>query len=197
MQIQNGARALTGSACLNKPEIAFRDALQATFGPLDWLPIPDGTIHRFDVPGDKTGSANGWYLLFADGIASGCFGSWKAGCTHTWSSREAANPIEAEQLRQRIERAKEQREADRTRRQVATARFACTPWQSSRVPRRLECCLICPNRAKQPGRNCRRSFASSADSADGEAAHAASFPARNVRRPRETSPEGLKQTNPS
>lgn len=131
MQIQNGARALTGSACLNKPEIAFRDALQATFGPLDWLPIPDGTIHRFDVPGDKTGSANGWYLLFADGIASGCFGSWKAGCTHTWSSREAANPIEAEQLRQRIERAKEQREADRTRRQVATARYAGRVWSNA------------------------------------------------------------------
>lgn len=29
------------------PEIQFRDALRATFGPLDWLPEPDGAIHRF------------------------------------------------------------------------------------------------------------------------------------------------------
>ena len=57
--------------------IAFRDELQAVFGPLDWLPEADSGIHRFHVPGDKAGKLNGWYVLFADGIASGCFGSWK------------------------------------------------------------------------------------------------------------------------
>ena len=32
---------------------AFRDALQASYGPLDWLPVADGTIRRFHVPGDR------------------------------------------------------------------------------------------------------------------------------------------------
>ena len=56
MNIQNGACAPMGSACLEKAELAFRDALQATFGPLDWLPVADGTIHRFRVPDDKPGT---------------------------------------------------------------------------------------------------------------------------------------------
>jgi len=132
MTIQNGARALRGSACLEKPELAFRDALQADFGPLDWLPIPDGTIHRFHVPGDKAGTLNGWYVLYLDGIASGAFGSWKAGACHTWSSRKPADPLEAQLVHQRIERAREQREADQTRRQIAAASYAGTLWTEAR-----------------------------------------------------------------
>jgi len=82
--------------------IQFRDAMQAELGPLDLLPEPDGQLHRFHVPGDKQGSLNGWYLLFLDGIASGCFGSWKAAGSYRWSSRAPADHREAEQLRQRI-----------------------------------------------------------------------------------------------
>lgn len=59
--------------------VLFRDALQAAYGPLDWLPVPDGAIHRFRVPEDKPGTLNGWYVLYLDGIASGAFGSWKSG----------------------------------------------------------------------------------------------------------------------
>lgn len=131
MKIQNGAHALTGSACLEKPELAFRDDLQATFGPLDWLPIPDGTIHRFRVPGDRAGSLNGWYVLYLDGIASGAYGSWKAGACHTWSSRKPADPLEAQLVAQRIERAREQREADQTRRHIATASYAGRVWSEA------------------------------------------------------------------
>ncbi|SEJ43706.1 putative DNA primase/helicase, partial [Azotobacter beijerinckii] len=40
--------------------ILFRDELQSVFGPLDWMPDPDGQIHRFHVPGDRSGSRNGW-----------------------------------------------------------------------------------------------------------------------------------------
>ena len=87
----------------------FRDALQMVYGPLDWLPEPDGGIHRFNVPGDKAGTLNGWYVLYLDGIASGAFGSWKAGSAHTWCSREPLDAREAEQVRQRIEQAKRQR----------------------------------------------------------------------------------------
>lgn len=56
--------------------IQFHEVLQNAFGPLDFLPIPDGQIHRLHVPG----SLRGWYLFRVDGgTASGCFGSWKAG----------------------------------------------------------------------------------------------------------------------
>ena len=111
---------------------AFRDELQSVFGPLEWMPQTDGGIHRFHVPGDRPGSQNGWYVLFADGIASGCFGSWKAGSSHTWSSREPANPLEAEQVRQRIEQARQQREAEQHQRQQQAADYAARLWRDAR-----------------------------------------------------------------
>lgn len=111
--------------------IQFRDALQGTFGLLDWLPEPDGAIRRFHVPGDKHGSVNGWYLLFADGIASGCFGSWKEGTSHTWSSRAPADHLEAQLIRQRIEQAKRQREAEQHQRQQAAAEYAGRLWHKA------------------------------------------------------------------
>jgi len=112
--------------------ILFRDALQSVYGPLDWLPIPDGAIHRFHVPGDKPGSENGWHVLYLDGIASGAFGSWKAGGTHTWSSREPADHREAEQVRQRIEQVRQQREAEQQRRQLKASNLAQRWWSDAR-----------------------------------------------------------------
>lgn len=117
---------------MNDPEILFRDALQSVYGPLDWLPVSDGEIHRFHVPGDKSGSLNGWYTLYADGIASGAFGSWKAGGTSTWCSREPADHREAEQVRQRIEQARRQREAEQQRRQHKAAKMAQRWWRDAR-----------------------------------------------------------------
>lgn len=131
MTSQNGARAPRGSACLEKAELAFRDALQATFGPLDWLPVADGTIHRFRVPDDKPGTLNGWYVLHLDGIASGAFGSWKAGGSNTWSSRKPADPMEAVLIRQRVEQARHQRRAEQHRRQRAAAIEAQRQWGAS------------------------------------------------------------------
>lgn len=110
---------------------AFLEAMQATFGPLDWLPIPDGNFHRFHVPGDKPRSKNGWYLLFADDLPSGVFGSWKVGGSNTWSSREPANHYEAQQIAQRIEQARLQREAEQHQRQQATAEYANRVWRDA------------------------------------------------------------------
>ncbi|MQT89472.1 toprim domain-containing protein [Pseudomonas helleri] len=112
--------------------ILFRDALQSVYGPLDWLPVPDGAIHRFRVPDDKPGSLNGWYVLYLDGIASGAFGSWKAGGTNTWSSREPHNNHEAEQVRQRIEQARRQREDEQRKRQLKAANVAQRWWRDAR-----------------------------------------------------------------
>lgn len=110
----------------------FRDKLATIFGTMDWLPVADGSIHRFHVPGDKTGTQNGWYVLFADGIASGSFGSWKAGSSHTWSSRKPANPLEAQLIGQRIAQAKYQRDAEQHQRQQATAEYANRLWRDAR-----------------------------------------------------------------
>lgn len=112
--------------------MAFLAALQSMFGLLSWLPVADGSIHRFHVPGDRTGSKNGWYVLFLDGIASGCFGSWKAGTSHTWSSRKPADPLEATLIRQRIEQARRQREAEQHQRQQTTAAYAKRRWRDAR-----------------------------------------------------------------
>lgn len=110
---------------------AFRDALQASYGPLNWLPVADGTIRRFHVPGDKAGTLNGWYVLHLDGIASGAFGSWKAGGSHTWSSRKPADPFEADLIARRIEQARRQREAEQHQRQQAAAIEAQRQWDAS------------------------------------------------------------------
>lgn len=112
---------------------AFRAALQATYGPLEWLPIPDSSIHRFHVPGDKAGTLNGWYVLHPDGIAAGAFGSWKdGGHWHQWSSREPVTAQEAEQMRQRIELVRRQREAEQHQRQQAAAEYAARLWRDAR-----------------------------------------------------------------
>lgn len=114
------------------PEIQFREALQAAFGSVDWLPEPDGTIHRFKVPGDKPGTLNGWYVLFLDGIASGAFGSWKdVGTWHNWSIRKPSDYLEADLIRQRIEHAKSQREAEQAHRQASAASYAKRLWKEA------------------------------------------------------------------
>jgi putative DNA primase/helicase len=111
----------------------LRDTLQSHYGPLDWLPIPDGSIHRFRVPGDKPSTLNGAYQLFPDGIASGWFGTWKDGGNwHTWSSRKPADHLEAQLIRQRIEQAQRQREAEQHQRQQAAAEYANRLWRDAR-----------------------------------------------------------------
>jgi len=65
---------------------AFRDAMHgAGITPPDRIE-PDGALHRFHVEGDRSGSANGWYLLHLDGRAAGAFGSWKTGVFSKWAA---------------------------------------------------------------------------------------------------------------
>lgn len=117
---------------MTEATILFREALQSVYGPLDWLPVPDGAIHRFRVPDDKPGTLNGWYVLYLDGIASGAFGSWKSGGASTWCIREPVDAHEAEQVRQRVEQARRQREAEQQRRQLKAANLAQRWWRDAR-----------------------------------------------------------------
>lgn len=113
---------------MNNPIAQFRDAMQAVFGQLDWMPIPDGNIHRFRVPEDKPNTSNGWYVLYLDGIASGAFGSWKAGSSNTWSSRKPTDMKENQLVEQRIEYAKQQREEAQARQHIKAADKAGRIW---------------------------------------------------------------------
>lgn len=47
----------------------------------------NGHLERFHIQGDKSNSLNGWYVLYADAISSGAFGSWKTGESYKWRSR--------------------------------------------------------------------------------------------------------------
>lgn len=116
---------------MTDPLMQFRDEMAATSGPLDWLPNPDGAIHRFHVPGDKPGTLNGWYVLYLDGIASGAYGTWTDGVWRSWSSRKPADPLEAQLIAQRIQQARDQRESDQARRQIATASYAGRIWSEA------------------------------------------------------------------
>ncbi|GMQ53401.1 toprim domain-containing protein [Halopseudomonas aestusnigri] len=114
--------------------IAFLYALQSVYGPLDLRLLADGLIHRFDVPGDKPGRRNGWYVLHANGIAYGAFGSWNRGDCYTWTSRAPADQREADHLRQQMEQARRQREAEQRQRQQAAAEYARRLRRAGRSP---------------------------------------------------------------
>ena len=75
---------------------------------------PSGKLERFTIDGDKPKSLNGWYVLFADGIPSGSYGSWKTGQTYTWCSKksEEISPAERDEMNRRIAVAAEFRKAE-------------------------------------------------------------------------------------
>lgn len=80
---------------MSDPVAQFYSTLESAFGPLEFLPTPDGEINRFHVPGNRAGSENGWYILcFGDSIVYGCFGSWKVG--GSWHGNPADPPWQRE-----------------------------------------------------------------------------------------------------
>ncbi|EJM10600.1 hypothetical protein PMI22_05752 [Pseudomonas sp. GM21] len=118
---------------MSNPVMMFLDKLAATFGPLDFVPVADGKPHRFHVPGDRSRTLNGWYVLHMDGIPCGLFGSWKDGGNwHKWSSRQPADRLEAQLISQRIEQAKHRAEAERHQRQQDAAENAKRLWCGAR-----------------------------------------------------------------
>lgn len=78
--------------------------------------ISDGRLHRIHVEGDRRGSRNGWYVLHADPIASGAFGSWQLGITKTWHCAELRHAgVEARSvLQELLSEAERQRHVEET-----------------------------------------------------------------------------------
>lgn len=88
--------------------------------------IADGQLQRFYIQGDKRGSKNGWYTVFADNTPCGMFGSWKEGVTHKWCSkrRESMSNRQYKEYKQQMEKAKLQRAEERASEQAEAARLA-------------------------------------------------------------------------
>lgn len=85
--------------------------------------VPDGTMHRFALPGERGGKRSGWYVAYSDGVACGVWGSWKNGLSEkitgldedlaTNEPARIVSELERTMLRQRIESMQLQREAER------------------------------------------------------------------------------------
>ncbi|WP_298941217.1 toprim domain-containing protein [uncultured Psychromonas sp.] len=64
----------------------------------------DGKIKRFRVQGDKSGTKNGWYVLFDDGLLAGSFGNWKTGFTCNWCSKNKNKLSKREEYNLKLQR---------------------------------------------------------------------------------------------
>lgn len=65
-------------------EEQFRGAM-AEAGLIYHGPIcADGRLHRIHIEGDSRGTRNGWFVLHANNVPAGAFGTWKGAITGTW-----------------------------------------------------------------------------------------------------------------
>lgn len=77
--------------------------------------VPDNVIHRFHIQGDKVCSKTGWYVLFADQLSCGVFGSWKSGITSKWCVKKRSQMSNQEFIEYKIQIANAQRQRDEER----------------------------------------------------------------------------------
>lgn len=121
----NGLRSLT-----------MLDTMRSVgLGPLKDIDlVADGGIHRYRVVGDKSGSANGWYVLHDQPILAGAFGSWKTGESHNWREVRDKPPTrqEREQLRQAMQATQAARVVELAAVQEQAREKATRLWQRAR-----------------------------------------------------------------
>jgi putative DNA primase/helicase len=108
----------------------FRDAIaSAGLAPPDEI-IGDGKIHRFSTNGRAKDDA-GWYIFHDDERPAGRFGCNRSGVDATWSSKSEREftPAEKRAWRERMEQARQQREADQQAERAACAATAAEMWE--------------------------------------------------------------------
>jgi len=99
--------------------------------------IADGTLHRFHVIGDKSGSQNGWYVLHAhDERPAGSFGCNKKfgnDAKFSWSAenKREFTPEEKRAWARKMEQARRDRERRETEARAAAAELASQIWEAS------------------------------------------------------------------
>lgn len=96
-------------------------------------PAIHGEIQRFEIATDKRGNLNGWLVSYNNGLDSEVyvFGSWKLGCSHTFSSngKSAIDPA----IRLQIESARREAERAKASEQQQTALACFEQWQRAKV----------------------------------------------------------------
>lgn len=111
----------------------FADAMRATGIETDDDIIADGKLHRVTLKTDKKLSKNGWYVLHADNIPAGSFGSWKTGQVTTWCAKND-NEMSADdraEYKRRIAEQRKEREVEEARARAAAAVRAEAIWAQS------------------------------------------------------------------
>ena len=85
--------------------------------------IADGQHRRFDAADDKKGKKSAWYILHSDGVPAGAFGNWKTDLSEKWcgKSDQILTPIERDEYRARVERARQKTESERLQLETAAA----------------------------------------------------------------------------
>lgn len=97
-------------------------------------PPKSGSVHRYRVDGDKSGSANGWFIFYDDGIPAGAFGSWKLNLSETWCAKREHELTDAErtQREKHLAAAKAQRTKEQATVRADARRRAVEIWDKAR-----------------------------------------------------------------
>ena len=113
--------------------VEFRKAMEAVgIRTRDSL-IADGKLHRFHIDGDKSGTKDGWYVLYDDGVPAGVFGDWKENTPHKWSAKNyrQLTPAERREYLRRQEAVKIARNAEQARIYAEARDKAAYIWDNS------------------------------------------------------------------
>ncbi|GAB4352065.1 MAG: DUF927 domain-containing protein [Methylohalobius crimeensis] len=111
----------------------FREAiLDAGFSPPEDIK-PDGNLHRFSTNG-KRKDASGWYVLHLDNVPAGAFGCWRAGMMQNWIADigRSLTPHEKKAHRAKLDRIREEREAEEVKRRMIATEKARQMWGRSK-----------------------------------------------------------------
>lgn len=112
----------------NSIEQALGDALAAH--DVTGLAIyADGDVHRFDSADKAKGNRNGWYVCPSLEVA--VYGFWHTGEQQTITTGGNADPAAAAKARLAAQRAREQRDAERSTQQTKTAEQARRWWATA------------------------------------------------------------------
>lgn len=110
----------------------FRQALAAAgLAPHGDLNLTgDGKLQRYRIEGDKSGSRNGWAVLYSHPVTAGAFGSWKTGETHNWCERTSKPPTPSEraELQRQMKEAQAARAAELATVQASARERAAKLW---------------------------------------------------------------------
>lgn len=112
-------------------EETFKQAIQSAGIETDAAILADGTLHRFHVAGDRSGSKNGWYVLHADDPAAGQFGCFKRGISETWSAKAytTLTPEEKARYTAKMEAARRQRDEETAKLQAECRTWCAERWK--------------------------------------------------------------------